>query len=424
MEVAVIVYPIIILLVLLVAAIPVIMGIYIYKDAKKRGMNAALWTLIGVLAPGFIGLIIYLIVRGEHSDLQCNSCGKPVSTAFSVCPYCGAPLKEKCSKCGYTLNPDWMVCANCGTEIPEEHRHRTTVRKKSGGLKWLLALVIAVPLLLMVLLFAATCLFVYEVDQEGCSFEYYDIPKSAIYEDQQEILDWLSDCDAKGDGTYVLRTDYRMGARAVTNLLVYRNEGYFEISTSAMDGGWFVSPELGIEYYASGFDSRQDYTLTACRFEVKNENRMWLALNDIDYDGNTTNIEYDLTETDALDNLLLMYFDEEYLMEKQYCTVGIDEYLTGVYAVSVDLCADGVIVEGETAQNADESEISGETFDFSHYAELDDDVEYTIVVTLYDENEAELFSSDPIPWSEDKDWEAIISFYLDEETNQIGYEIF
>lgn len=38
--------------------IPVLVGVYVYRDANSRGMNAALWTLIAILAPALIGFII------------------------------------------------------------------------------------------------------------------------------------------------------------------------------------------------------------------------------------------------------------------------------------------------------------------------------------------------------------------------------
>ena len=38
------------------------LAVWVYKDAKKRDMNAAVWLLI-VLLSGCIGCIIYLIVR-------------------------------------------------------------------------------------------------------------------------------------------------------------------------------------------------------------------------------------------------------------------------------------------------------------------------------------------------------------------------
>ncbi len=38
------------------------LAVWVYKDAKKRDMNAVVWLLI-VLLSGCIGCIIYLIVR-------------------------------------------------------------------------------------------------------------------------------------------------------------------------------------------------------------------------------------------------------------------------------------------------------------------------------------------------------------------------
>ena len=38
------------------------LAVWVYKDAKKKDMNAAVWLLI-VLLSGCIGCIIYLIVR-------------------------------------------------------------------------------------------------------------------------------------------------------------------------------------------------------------------------------------------------------------------------------------------------------------------------------------------------------------------------
>jgi len=41
----------------------IVICVYVYRDAKARGMeNAVLWLIL-VIITGFIGLIIYLIVR-------------------------------------------------------------------------------------------------------------------------------------------------------------------------------------------------------------------------------------------------------------------------------------------------------------------------------------------------------------------------
>jgi hypothetical protein len=52
----------IIILVIVVLVIFLLIAIWVYKDAKKRDMNAAVWLLI-VLLTGPIGCIIYLVVR-------------------------------------------------------------------------------------------------------------------------------------------------------------------------------------------------------------------------------------------------------------------------------------------------------------------------------------------------------------------------
>ncbi len=47
----------------------ILLAVWVYRDAKKRGMEATLWLLV-VLLTGFIGLVVYLIVRREHPIQQ------------------------------------------------------------------------------------------------------------------------------------------------------------------------------------------------------------------------------------------------------------------------------------------------------------------------------------------------------------------
>jgi len=51
-----------VIVLLVVCVISLLIAIWVYKDAKKRDMNAAVWLLI-VLVTGCIGCIIYLVVR-------------------------------------------------------------------------------------------------------------------------------------------------------------------------------------------------------------------------------------------------------------------------------------------------------------------------------------------------------------------------
>lgn len=57
-------YLIMIILVVVYYVIGLLIAIWVYRDAKKRDMNAAVWLLI-VLLTGCIGCIIYLVVRKD-----------------------------------------------------------------------------------------------------------------------------------------------------------------------------------------------------------------------------------------------------------------------------------------------------------------------------------------------------------------------
>ncbi|MFO8110760.1 MAG: hypothetical protein R6U17_09640 [Thermoplasmata archaeon] len=44
-------------------------GIWMYKDAKKRGENAVLWLIVGLIA-GLIGLIIWMVIRPDMAEVE------------------------------------------------------------------------------------------------------------------------------------------------------------------------------------------------------------------------------------------------------------------------------------------------------------------------------------------------------------------
>ena len=59
-DVSVAIFPIIILFVgILSIGLEVLIGVYVYRDSVRRGMNAVLWTLVSVFAPYLVGFIIY-----------------------------------------------------------------------------------------------------------------------------------------------------------------------------------------------------------------------------------------------------------------------------------------------------------------------------------------------------------------------------
>lgn len=141
------------LLVPLFLVIPVLLGVYTYRDAKRRGMNAPLWALVAALAPTFLGFLIYLLVRGSHSDWKCPRCGGAVEETYVVCPRCGARLKASCPRCGAPVEAGWKVCPQCAASLEGEGLDITPpVKPRDKALGKILAVVILIPVAFLVLL--------------------------------------------------------------------------------------------------------------------------------------------------------------------------------------------------------------------------------------------------------------------------------
>ena len=58
-----------IICVIVMLVISIMIAVWVYRDAKSRGMSGALWLII-VLLFGIIGLIIYLVVRHDKVPEQ------------------------------------------------------------------------------------------------------------------------------------------------------------------------------------------------------------------------------------------------------------------------------------------------------------------------------------------------------------------
>lgn len=66
------------------------LGTWVYKDAKKRGINAWLWVFIViVLNSYFIGFILYMLVARKESLIRCISCNAKILTNSKFCNFCG-----------------------------------------------------------------------------------------------------------------------------------------------------------------------------------------------------------------------------------------------------------------------------------------------------------------------------------------------
>lgn len=80
---------------LIIFIIAIVLAIWVYRDAEKRGGSGALWLII-VIFTGIIGLIIWLVIRPpiggkkvEGQDRRCPNCGRVIPMDANICPYCG-----------------------------------------------------------------------------------------------------------------------------------------------------------------------------------------------------------------------------------------------------------------------------------------------------------------------------------------------
>jgi Double zinc ribbon len=92
---------------------------YVYRDARRRGMNAPLWTfLVIVLFPAYLftGFVIYFLVR-EPLPFHCPQCGTMVSARFNYCPSCKYNLHPTCPHCTREVRDTDHFCPYCGNDL-------------------------------------------------------------------------------------------------------------------------------------------------------------------------------------------------------------------------------------------------------------------------------------------------------------------
>jgi hypothetical protein len=94
---------------------------YVNRDAKRRGMNAAVWTLLViVLLPAwtFVGFLIYFLMR-EPLPYPCPQCGNSVGARFNFCPNCKCNLHPSCPNCKREVVETDKFCPYCAQELSQ-----------------------------------------------------------------------------------------------------------------------------------------------------------------------------------------------------------------------------------------------------------------------------------------------------------------
>ena len=100
---------------LVVSALLLLFG-YVNADAKRRGMNSTLWTLLAIFVPYLIGVVTYFVIR-EPLTYNCPQCGGTVSARFNFCPSCKYNLRPACPQCKREVSASDKYCPHCAQEL-------------------------------------------------------------------------------------------------------------------------------------------------------------------------------------------------------------------------------------------------------------------------------------------------------------------
>ena len=197
----------VLILISVIVLLPILVGIYVYRDAKSRGMNAAMWTLIAILVPSLIGFIIYLLVRGSYSNMRCPQCDTTVTDQYAVCPQCGAKLRPSCPNCSTPVEPGWKVCPMCTHPLSTvQSEILTPIRPKDRGIWKILIAIVLVP---VILIFALGISF--SAVSSGGSSTLMVLPSEDYYNDQEipdstkeYVRNWVAGLPDEENTAYVL----------------------------------------------------------------------------------------------------------------------------------------------------------------------------------------------------------------------------
>ena len=119
-----------------VVALYLLSVVYVFIDAKRRGVQAFWAGGLLALVP-FVGLMAYIVMRPasyvadrEEQELDmalrerqlaqygsCPNCGTTIEKDFIVCPVCNTQVRNVCPTCKRPLEAHWKVCPFCRTHI-------------------------------------------------------------------------------------------------------------------------------------------------------------------------------------------------------------------------------------------------------------------------------------------------------------------
>ncbi|MGH9394626.1 MAG: zinc ribbon domain-containing protein [Terriglobales bacterium] len=95
-------------------------GGWVYRDARRRGLNAGAWAVVAIVVfPYLIGLIAYLVavVLRDQRMAACEGCCARLPQGAAFCIRCGRQACRACPGCRAPAVPGAAYCAHCGATL-------------------------------------------------------------------------------------------------------------------------------------------------------------------------------------------------------------------------------------------------------------------------------------------------------------------
>lgn len=71
----------------------IFIAIWVYKDAKSRGINPLLWTILVLVYSGALVFLMYFLVIRKERNITCENCSYVQSEKLLYCGRCGSEIK-------------------------------------------------------------------------------------------------------------------------------------------------------------------------------------------------------------------------------------------------------------------------------------------------------------------------------------------
>ena len=269
------------LLLIVALIIPFVVGAYVYRDAKRRGMNTLLWAFVAAIGPALIGLIAYLLVRVNYSDLRCPICNTPVTDQYIVCPTCGAKLRPSCPNCAMAVELDWKVCPKCTQPLSDHLVEplsdvQAPTKAKDNSIGKILAMVLIIPILLISILvlslsasFASGSSSIGEVSVD----QYFEEMNREGYASEaviaSKVQEWLNSIDSETVQAHALRYDYSSDSGNEYFFLVYVPKAGMLMDSGMKQSGSIFGTTLTLELQRVGH-SGSLYNIVSSADELPN----------------------------------------------------------------------------------------------------------------------------------------------------------